>query len=103
MKPRKQPDNINETTELCRLSALEEVVDRIVEKVTKSECAYCGRIGCEHQQQARQMFTPRQARRDSEFLHWLTARLVKVYGESPNVDFVLKLHEIADNLEKAGM
>ena len=33
--------------------------------------------------------------KDSEFLNWLADRLVHVYGESPNVDFVLKLREIA--------
>jgi hypothetical protein len=32
---------------------------------------------------------------DAEFLSWLADRLVKVYGESPNVDFVLRLRAIA--------
>lgn len=32
---------------------------------------------------------------DSEFLYWLADRLVKVYGESENVDFVLKTRHIA--------
>ena len=31
---------------------------------------------------------------DRQFLGWLRDRLVYVYGESPNVDFVLKLSEI---------
>jgi hypothetical protein len=31
---------------------------------------------------------------DSEFLSWLKERLINVYGESPNVDFVLRLGEI---------
>lgn len=38
---------------------------------------------------------------DKEFLNWLADRLVNVYNESPNVDFVLKLKQIADNMEKA--
>jgi hypothetical protein len=33
--------------------------------------------------------------RDGEFLSWVADRLVHVYGESPNVDFVLKLRDIA--------
>ena len=32
---------------------------------------------------------------DGKFLFWLTERLVHVYKESPNVDFVQKLREIA--------
>jgi hypothetical protein len=38
------------------------------------------------------------ATRDAQFLDWLVERLVQVYKESPNVDFVLKLKEIANNL-----
>lgn len=30
-----------------------------------------------------------------EFLNWLADRLVHLYGESDNVDFVLKLRELA--------
>lgn len=37
---------------------------------------------------------------DKEFLNWLEDRLVHVYNESPNTDFVLKLRQIADNIEK---
>ena len=33
---------------------------------------------------------------DKEFLNWLVDRLVHVYGESPNVDFVHKLKAIAE-------
>jgi hypothetical protein len=33
---------------------------------------------------------------DREFLNWVADRLVHVYGESPNVDFVRKLREIAE-------
>jgi hypothetical protein len=33
---------------------------------------------------------------DKAFLQWLASRLVNVYHESPNVDFVLKLQRIAD-------
>jgi hypothetical protein len=33
---------------------------------------------------------------DKEFLLWLAARLVNVYGESELTDFVLKLKEIAN-------
>lgn len=32
---------------------------------------------------------------DSEFLNWLADRLVNVYGESENVDFVQKLRKVA--------
>lgn len=37
---------------------------------------------------------------DKEFLNWLADRLVNVYNESPNVDFVHKLKKIAENIEK---
>jgi hypothetical protein len=33
-----------------------------------------------------------------EYLDWLNERLVMVYGESPNVDFVQRLKKIADVL-----
>jgi hypothetical protein len=33
---------------------------------------------------------------DKEFLSWIADRLVYVYRESPNVDFVQKLRRIAD-------
>lgn len=36
---------------------------------------------------------------DSEFLRWLAERLVFVYKESPNVDFVTRTKEIATRLE----
>lgn len=39
---------------------------------------------------------------DAGFLMWMADRIVHVYGESPNVDFVLKLREIADRLDKKG-
>lgn len=32
---------------------------------------------------------------DSQFLNWVADRLVHVYGESPNTDFVLKLRSMA--------
>ena len=32
---------------------------------------------------------------DSRFLDWIADRLVHVYGASPNVDFVLRLREMA--------
>lgn len=38
--------------------------------------------------------------RDSEFLNWLADRLVHIYHESPNVDFVMKLREIATKLDR---
>ena len=38
---------------------------------------------------------------DTTFLHWMADRLVHVYHESPNVDFVRKLHTIADSLDAA--
>ena len=31
---------------------------------------------------------------DSEFLQWIHDRLVNVYGEDPNTDFILKLNKI---------
>ncbi len=37
--------------------------------------------------------TPGPLTPDSTFFHWLAERLVHVYGESPNVDFVLSLRE----------
>jgi hypothetical protein len=37
---------------------------------------------------------------DKKFLYWIAARLVEVYKESPNVDFVHKLKKIADNLQE---
>ncbi len=39
---------------------------------------------------------------DKEFLEWIRDRIVHVYGESPNTDFVLKLGEIAQALLSAG-
>jgi hypothetical protein len=38
--------------------------------------------------------------KDWKFLEWLAARLVNVYGESENVDFVLKLREIVERLKR---
>lgn len=35
---------------------------------------------------------------DKEFLHWLILRIIKVYRENPNVDFVQRLKKIADKL-----
>jgi len=35
---------------------------------------------------------------DQEFLNWLVARLVEVYKESPNTDFVQRLRLIARSL-----
>lgn len=37
---------------------------------------------------------------DSRFLTWIADRLVHIYSESPNVDFVLKLRSIAKNMDK---
>lgn len=36
---------------------------------------------------------------DAEFLHWIVDRLINVYGESPNIDFVHRVRSIADRLE----
>lgn len=36
---------------------------------------------------------------DPEFLRWLHVRLVQVYGESTNMDFVQRLNTIAHKLE----
>jgi hypothetical protein len=33
---------------------------------------------------------------DAEFLRWLKDRLIHVYGESPNMDFVQRLGRIVD-------
>lgn len=38
--------------------------------------------------------------KDKEFLEWLVDRLVFVYNESPNIDFVLKLKSIARHTPK---
>lgn len=38
---------------------------------------------------------------EKQFLHWIADRLVHVYGESENVDFVLKLRKIADDVGEA--
>lgn len=38
------------------------------------------------------------AQKDAEFLRWLAARLVNVYGESENTDFVWKLYVIAESI-----
>lgn len=35
---------------------------------------------------------------DKEFLNWIIDRLVHVYNESPNVDFIHRLRKIADAL-----
>lgn len=34
-----------------------------------------------------------------EFLNWLADRLVNVYGESPNVDFVIKTRDIPNKYD----
>lgn len=36
-----------------------------------------------------------------QFLYWLVDRLVFVYKESPQTDFVLKLRRLANELENA--
>lgn len=36
---------------------------------------------------------------DGEFLGWLRDRLVHVYKESPNTDFVLRLEKITDEVK----
>lgn len=33
--------------------------------------------------------------KDDDFLNWVADRLVHVYGENENVDFVLKLRQVA--------
>lgn len=40
-----------------------------------------------------------RTRNDSAFLSWIADRLVNHYGESPNVDFVLRLRELAKKAE----
>lgn len=34
---------------------------------------------------------------DKEFLKWVHDRIVNVYGESPNVDFLIRLREITES------
>ena len=36
---------------------------------------------------------------DKEFLDWIITRIINVYNESPNVDFIHRLRKIADKLE----
>jgi len=36
--------------------------------------------------------------KDREFLQWLARRLITVYGESENVDFVHKLKSVAETV-----
>lgn len=42
-----------------------------------------------------------RTRNGPDFLEWIADRLVHVYGESPNVDFVLSLRERADRARSA--
>ena len=37
---------------------------------------------------------------EKSFLNWIADRLVNVYGESENVDFINRLREIGDDYEK---
>lgn len=37
---------------------------------------------------------------DADFLNWVAERFVYVYGESPSVDFVLRLRGMARDLEE---
>lgn len=39
---------------------------------------------------------------DAEFLHWLAERLVYVYNESPNIDFVRRLREMGHRMQHDG-
>lgn len=36
---------------------------------------------------------------DAEFLRWIVDRLINIYGESPNIDFIHRLRSVADRLE----
>ncbi len=38
---------------------------------------------------------------DAQFLQWLHKRLINVYRENPDVDFVVRLKAIADMLKAA--
>ena len=38
---------------------------------------------------------------DAQFLHWLYERMIYVYKESPNVDFVQRIKQISDYLNKS--
>ena len=40
---------------------------------------------------------------DADFLRWIAGRFVNVIGESENVDFVIKLRNMADELEARGI
>lgn len=37
---------------------------------------------------------------DADFLNWLKERIVNVYREDKNMDFVMRLERIVANLEK---
>jgi hypothetical protein len=37
---------------------------------------------------------------DKQFLNWLIERLIYVYNESPNVDFIHRLRKIAENADE---
>jgi hypothetical protein len=37
--------------------------------------------------------------KDSEFVKWIADRIVNVYGESENVDFIHRLRKVVENLE----
>ena len=38
--------------------------------------------------------------KDHEFVSWMADRMVHVYGESPNVDFVHRARAIAENIAR---
>ena len=40
----------------------------------------------------------KQNRGDREHLQWIHDRIVNVYGESENVDFLIKMRDVIDNL-----
>jgi len=37
---------------------------------------------------------------DYEFLNWMADRLVYKYGESSNIDFVMRLRDIPDGIKR---
>lgn len=37
---------------------------------------------------------------DSNFLEWLRERLINVYKENPNTDFVLKLEDVTGRVKR---
>jgi len=55
----------------------------------------------EWMKEGRNVVARKESHGDSEFLDWLADRIVNVYGESFNIDFVCKLRAIAKKIDTA--